>query len=99
SHDDAVEVVGAPAVKAPPGGKSSKPSPEATLALETGKKLLADLKFDEAAPALKKGIELSLQDPATADYPAVLEAHISLAVSLFRMGDEGEAQKVMLALA
>src|SRR5437868_4138794 len=59
SHDDALEVVGAPTVKAPPGGKT-KPSPEATLALETGKKLLTALKFDEAAPALKKGIELSL---------------------------------------
>src|SRR6476659_4521760 len=64
SRDDAVELVGAPATSKPSGGssKSSKPSPEATLALETGKKLLADLKFDEAAPALKKGIDLSLSD-------------------------------------
>jgi hypothetical protein len=99
THDDAVEVVGAPAMKPPPGGKSAKPSPEATLALETGKKLLADLKFDEAAPALKKGIELSLQDPATADYPAVLEAYVSLAVAYVRMGDDDSAGKTMLALA
>ena len=99
THDDAVDVVGAPTVKAPPGGKSSKPNPEATLALETGKKLLADLKFDEAAPALKKGIELSLQDPASADYPAVLEAHISLAVAYVRMGDDEAATKTMIALA
>jgi hypothetical protein len=99
THDDTVDVVGAPAVKAPPGGKSSKPNPEATLALETGKKLLADLKFDEAAPALKKGIELSLQDPATADYPAVLEAQVSLAVAYVRMGDDDSATKTMIALA
>lgn len=101
SRDDAVALVGSPAVnkteKSP--NKSGKPSAEATLALETGKKLLADLKFDEAAPALKKGIELSLQDPATADYPAVLEAHVSLAVAYFRMGVEDEGQKALLALA
>src|SRR5262245_6381761 len=59
SRDDVVEVVGAPTIAKTdkPSSKSGKPSPEATLALETGKKLLADLKFDEAAPALKKGID------------------------------------------
>lgn len=101
SRDDAVALVGSPAISKSekPSNKSGKPSPEATLALETGKKLLADLKFDEAAPALKKGIELSLQDPATADYPGVLEAHISLAVAYFRMGNEDDAQKTLTQLA
>lgn len=101
SRDDAVALVGSPAISKAekPSNKSGKPSPEATLALETGKKLLADLKFDEAAPALKKGIELSLADPATADYPAVLEAHVSLAVACFRMGSEDEAQKTLTQLA
>jgi hypothetical protein len=100
SHDDAIELIGTPAApRSEKSNKSGRPAAEATLALDTGKKLLADLKFDEAAPALKKGIELSLQDPASADYPAVLEAHISLAVAYFRMGDEDGAQKTMLALA
>lgn len=101
SRDDAVQLIGAPAIaKADtPKSKSGKPSPEATLALETGKKLLADLKFDEAAPALKKGIELSLADPGTADYPAVLEAHVSLAVAQFRTGLEDDAQKTLTQLA
>ncbi|MBK7863338.1 MAG: PEGA domain-containing protein [Archangiaceae bacterium] len=100
SRDDAVELVGAPAfTKTDRPAKATKPSPEATLALETGKKLLADLKFDEAAPALKKGVELSLADPATADFPAVTEALVSLAVSYFRMGSDDDGQKTLAQLA
>ncbi|MBL8952883.1 MAG: hypothetical protein JNK82_19045 [Myxococcaceae bacterium] len=101
SRDDAVALVASPTINKAekPTSKSSKPNPEATLALETGKKLLADLKFDEAAPALKKGIELSLAEPGTADYPSVLEAHVSLAVAQFRTGAEDDAQKTLTQLA
>jgi hypothetical protein len=104
TRDDVMEVVAAPAMKAAPAekpaaAKKSAPSPEAVAALESGKKALADLRFDEAIVALKKGIDLSLADPATADYPAVLEAYISLGVSAFRQGDEKEATSALFHLA
>src|SRR4051794_31722589 len=56
SRDDAVELVGAPTVSRSEKAtsKPGRPAPEATLALDTGKKLLAELKFEEAAPALKR---------------------------------------------
>jgi hypothetical protein len=40
-----------------------------------------------------------LADPASADYPAVLEAQVSLAVAYVRMGDDDAATKTMIALA
>lgn len=111
SRDDVMDVVNPPATAkaAPPppaekpapaaAGKKSGPSAETLAALDAGKKALADLKFDEAIAALKKGIDLSLADPATADYPAVLEAYISLGVSAFRVGDDKEASAALFNLA
>ncbi len=111
TRDDVMDVVNAPATKSAPapapekaapsggGGKRTTPSPEAAAALETGKKALADLKFDEAIATLKKGIDAELADPATADYPAVLEAYISLGVAAFRQGDEKEATAALFHLA
>lgn len=108
TRDDVVEIIAAPTTKAAPApekpapsgpAKKTTPSPEALAALETGKKALADLKFDEAIGSLKKGIDLSLADPATADYPAVLEAYISLGVAAFRQGDEKEANAALFHLA
>ena len=111
TRDDVLEIVNPPATKAAPapppekvassggGAKRTTPSPEAIAALESGKKALADLKFDEAIAMLKKGIDLSLADPATADYPAVLEAYISLGVAAFRQGDEKEATSALFHLA
>ncbi|MFT3836148.1 MAG: PEGA domain-containing protein [Myxococcaceae bacterium] len=95
----------------PPAVKESKPAPaaapakksgaaaEASFALEAGKKALADLKFEEAMAQLKKGIEASLSDPATCDFPAVIDATISLAAAAFRAGDEKEAKNALQNLA
>ena len=109
SRDDVMEVMNAPAIKAAPvaekpapatgGAKKNAPSPEATAALAEGKKALGDLRFEDAIASLKKGIELSLNEPGTADYPAVLEAYISLGVSAFRVGDEKEATAALFNLA
>lgn len=113
TRDDIMDLKDAPAISKPaapppaekpaekPSAAAGKkgPSPEAVSALETGKKALADLKFDEAIAALKKGIDLSLADPATADFPAVLEAYISLGVSAFRIGDDKEASAALFNLA
>ncbi len=107
TRDDVMDVVAAPATKAPPpvekpaaaGKAKTTPSAETIAALDSGKKALAELRFDDAIVALKKGIDLSLADPGTADYPAVLEAYISLGVSAFRMGDEKEATAALFNLA
>lgn len=109
SRDDVMEVMNAPVIKAAPvaekpapaggAGKKTAPSPEATAALAEGKKALADLRFEDAIASLKKGIDLSLAEPGTADYPAVLEAYISLGVSAFRTGDEKEATAALFNLA
>lgn len=110
TRDDVMDVVAAPATKAAApaekpapaatsGAKKSGPSAEAMAALEAGKKALAELRFDEAMVSLKKGIDLLLADPGTADFPAVLEAYISLGVSAFRMGDEKEATAALFNLA
>ncbi len=109
TRDDVMDVVNAPATRAPPpvekpasaasGSKKTGPSTEAVAALDGGKKALAELRFDDAMVALKKGIDLSLADPGTADYPAVLEAYISLGVCAFRLGDEKEATAALFNLA
>lgn len=109
TRDDVMDIVNAPVTKsaapvekpaaASSGSKKTGPSPEAMGAFENGKKALAELRFDDAIVALKKGIDLSLADPGTADYPAVLEAYISLGVSAFRLGDEKEATAALFNLA
>lgn len=113
TRDDVMDVVNAPTTKAAAPAekpapvpapaaaakKSTGPSAEAMGALDAGKKALAELRFEDAVLSLKKGIDLSLADPGTADYPAVLEAYISLGVSSFRMGDEKEATAALFNLA
>ena len=87
TREDDLQVVVGPALKgssaapapAPAAAaKGSKASAEGAAALAEGKKALADLKFDEAVTQLKKGIEATLSDPATADFPAVLDGYVSL---------------------
>lgn len=75
-------------------------APEKAAALFTaGQKALSDLKFEEAAQSLSKGVEAALSDPAQADYPSALEALVSIAVAYFRLGEEKKAQEALLELA
>ncbi len=98
-----LDLVPAPATKpertAPAAQKKSGAIAEATFAFEAGKKALADLKFEDAMAQLKKGIEASLSDPADADYPAVIDATISLAAAAFRAADDHEAKTALQNLA
>ena len=102
TRDDKVVVVPSPALK--PSGPA-RPAParkgavEGGALLAEGRKALADLRFEEAAAAFKKGVELTLQDPGTADYPAVFEALVGSAVAHFRLGDEKSAQASLFTLA
>lgn len=99
-----LQIMDAPAVKevkpaAAAPAKKSGAAAEASFALEAGKKALADLKFEEAMAQLKKGIEASLSEPASCDFPAVIDATISLAAAAFRAGDEKEAKNALQNLA
>jgi hypothetical protein len=103
SRSDAVELVAPPVTKLAPekqGSSSRKtPSAEASLALDTGRKAFDDLRFEEAIPALKKGVELMLADAASADFEAVQDALVKIAASNFRNGEEKEAKSALLDLA
>lgn len=102
SRGDSVELVAPPATKAPAPekpGKRSTPSPEAIAALDAGKKAFEDLRFEDAANNLKKGIEGMLADPATADFEGIVDAHVKLAAAYFRMGEEKDAKNALLDLA
>lgn len=97
-------LVGAPAAspraKAEAAAKAPRSSAaEAASALEAGKKAYEALELSEAVEKLKKGIELSLADPATADWPKLHAGQLSLAVALFRLGEEREAANALLTLA
>jgi hypothetical protein len=79
--------------------KSNGPKREVLVALAEGKKAMEELRFDEAIPALKKGLELMLTDPASADFEMVCEALVKLSVAAFRTGHEKEAKSQLLELA
>lgn len=101
TRTDAVDVVAPPVTKPAPEKSSGKkgPSAEALTALDTGRKAFDDLRFDEAIPALKKGIEAMLADPATADFEVVQDALVKVAAANFRNGEEKEAKSALLELA
>ena len=83
----------------PPAARAPKANPEALQALEAGFKAYADLKLEDAVTAIERGLELSLQDPANADWAKVLDAHVTLAVAAFRLGEEKKAQVALTTLA
>jgi hypothetical protein len=101
SRTDAVELVAAPVTRPAPEKAQAKraPSPEATQAMQTGRKAFDDLRFDEAIPTLKKGVELMLQDAATADFEQVQDALVKIAAAHFRSGEEKEAKASLTELA
>lgn len=101
SRSDAIDVVAPPVTKPAPEKAVSKkgPSAETVAALDTGKKAFDDLRFDEAIPALKKGIELMLAEPATADFEVIQDALVKVAAANFRTGEEKEAKNALLDLA
>ncbi|MFZ5472270.1 MAG: hypothetical protein ACOZIN_22790 [Myxococcota bacterium] len=103
TRDGSLEVVAALSPKPMPApvaaSPSTKPSAAATSALEEGLRRVGELDFEPAVKALKKGIELSLADPGTADYAQLREALVGLAVAHFRMGEEKEAQTALVHLA
>ena len=82
-----------------PAAAPSVPTKEATDALAEGAKLLDELRFEEAAAAFKKGIELEEADPATADFKAIGAALVKEAGALFRLGEEKKAQAVLVQMA
>jgi hypothetical protein len=79
--------------------KSNGPKREALAALAEGRKALEELRFDDAIPALKKGVELMLADPANADFEMLYEALVKLSAAAFRTGHEKEAKSQLLELA
>lgn len=101
SRADAVEVVAPPVTKPAPekGGAKKGPSAETMAALEAGRKTFDDLRFDEAIPALKKGVELMLAEPATADFELVQDALVKIAAANFRNGEEKDAKVALTDLA
>lgn len=105
TRGDALEVIAAPATRAPPpekaGASSSKrgPSAEATAALESGNKAFDELRFEDAIAGFRKGIAAMLADPATADYEAVTDSYVKLAAACFRKGEEKDAKGTLLDLA
>ena len=101
TRSDAIEVVAPPVTKPAPEKTVAKkgPSAETLAALDTGKKAFDDLRFDEAIPALKKGIELMLAEPATADFEVIQDALVKVAAANFRNGEEKEAKASLLDLA
>jgi hypothetical protein len=101
TRSDAIEVVAPPVTKPAPEKTVAKkgPSAETLAALDTGKKAFDDLRFDEAIPSLKKGIELMLAEPATADFEVIQDALVKVAAANFRNGEEKEAKVSLLDLA
>lgn len=101
SRTDAVDVVAPPVTKPAPERASGKrtPSPEATAAMQTGRKAFDELRFDEAIPNLRRGVELMLQDPSTADFEQVQDALVKVAAGHFRSGEEKEAKSTLTELA
>ncbi|HLL52131.1 MAG TPA: hypothetical protein VK447_01210 [Myxococcaceae bacterium] len=82
--------------------RPAKPGPgarEATEAFTLARRKLSDLQFGPAVTAYARGLELMLGDPANADFDAVREAYIGLAVARFRMGQEREAVAALGELA
>ncbi len=97
---DGVELVSPPVARAAPVASSKKgPPPEAALALENGRRAFDELALEEAAAQLKKGIAASLADPATADFELLLDCHVKLAASYFRLGEEKDAKTALQDLA
>jgi len=102
SRTDAVDVVAAPVTKTAPekaGATKNRPSSEALAALEAGRKAFDDLRFDEAIPSLKKGVELMLTEPATADFEVIQDALVKVAAANFRNGEEKDAKAALFDLA
>ena len=101
SRGDDVELVAPPVTRAAQDKAGSKraPSAEATQAMQTGRKAFDELRFDEAIPELKRGVELMLEDAATADFEQVQDALVKVAAAYFRGGEEKEAKATLTELA
>jgi hypothetical protein len=78
---------------------SPKAASEANDTLGAGHQALADLKFEEAARLLRKGVEQMLTDPATADHGLINEALVAAAAAQFRLGDEKASQATLTQIA
>jgi hypothetical protein len=70
----------------------------ADSALEKGRRSLADLRFDEAAKWLRRGVQALLADPARLDFGKWSNAQLNLATALFRAGEEREAKDALVEL-
>jgi hypothetical protein len=80
-------------VAAPLGTRS-----EGRAALEEGRRAWEGLRFEEAVAALRRGLAVTLAEPATVEVPELAQAWALLAGSLFRMGQEREAKQALLEL-
>lgn len=83
--------------KASPARKGLAPDVQASL--DEGSRAYDDLRFDEAVPALKRGVTAMLADPANIDFDVLAASHIKLAAAAFRMGEEREAKATLFELA
>ncbi|MBL9037621.1 MAG: PEGA domain-containing protein [Archangium sp.] len=99
---EAVNMVAAPVTKSAVSERPNlrrTPSPEVLEALEAGKKAFEDLRLEDAVTALRRGIEGMQSEPASIDIDKLVEAHVQLSASLFRLGEEKEAKTVLNDLA
>jgi tetratricopeptide (TPR) repeat protein len=81
------------------GAARKTPSPEAVEALAQGGKFMDDQQFDDAVAAFKKGIDLELADPGSADFKELDYALVRLAAGYFRLGEEKKAQTALFQVA
>ncbi len=78
---------------------SAAAAAEGAKTLAEGKKAFDDLRFEEAAPLLQKGLAAVLADPATTDFEAVFDGYVKLAAANLRMGEEKGAKTALIDLA
>jgi len=74
---------------------SSKPAPEAVAAMDKARAEMKALDLRNAVADYYQAVTLYLGDAATADFPAVSEAFLQIAVAGFRLGREKEADRAL----
>lgn len=79
-------------------GRLAQSTASPSTLFEEGKQALSAMRLDEALDRLRLGIDRSAADPAFADVPAVVDAHLSIAIARFRKGDESGARESFFEL-
>jgi hypothetical protein len=95
-RSDELQVIRTPVARTP--ARPAAAPADGRAAVDEGQRLLADLKFEPAANALRLGLEGMALSVATLDFDVLVEGYVSLAVAAFRMGDEEGAQAALLSV-